>query len=518
MQRRRIAWLRWPGDASPSRTRPSEDGRFTSSMREQRSHQTSPPSSSSRSTGSVRPHPAMARPAVAAHVPKDAESAQQRFEARYAMLFSQLFIAPHTIEVSAVRELTVEANRGWRGLSAHLKLAHAIRTDKRTVALDDARRWARSLSGSHPVLAARMFREIALADLDTKQRCSHKCEPERPQPRATRGRSPRRRHHHRHRHDSPHPPEAAHAARDRCRDHLRSPGLRRASARGDRAVRCDGYPVSAGLAEPWCGRVLDQRRDRCTPYRRAENGDRESGHCRTTAAHSRRRQRLRQSGGFRHAWPRSAETRRCTLLLDEAITAAQGLGDADLLGEAWSVALDLATQTGDIMAARRALLVTERQRLVTPRPLPRCPRPMAVGARQARRRGLVHGRTAPRLRRCVCRRGARAPPPPQRQDRCSRRRSARREEECPTLRGPTSVSSPSSSSVQRGAFPIAPTSRWSSRRATAAGRTSTSALCTSTPFDDADVARTSTAIRRLRARAVDLNHKMYEALANPRRW
>ena len=85
------------------------------------------------------------------------------------MLFSQLFIAPHTIEVSEVRELTVEANSPLRrGLSAHLKLAHAIRTDKRTVALDDARRWARSLSNSHPVLAARMFREIALADLGTR--------------------------------------------------------------------------------------------------------------------------------------------------------------------------------------------------------------------------------------------------------------------------------------------------------------------------------------------------------------
>ena len=47
-----------------------------------------------------------------------------------------------------------------------------------------------------------------------------------------------------------------------------------------------------------------------------------------------------------HASLRSAETSPLRLLLDEAITAAQGLGDADLLGEAWSVVLDLATQTG----------------------------------------------------------------------------------------------------------------------------------------------------------------------------
>ena len=157
--------MRWP-KTLPESDEAVEDGRLTP-----------------RDSAAIRHHrrrPARGRPERPLHIrrwldllwlpcPQKMQRGQQRFEARYAMLFSQLFIAPHTIEVSAVRELTVEANSPVRrGLSAHLKLAHAIRTDKRTVALDDARRWARSLSGSHPVLAARMFREIALADLGTR--------------------------------------------------------------------------------------------------------------------------------------------------------------------------------------------------------------------------------------------------------------------------------------------------------------------------------------------------------------
>ena len=50
-----------------------------------------------------------------------------------------------------------------------------------------------------------------------------------------------------------------------------------------------------------------------------------------------------------------ADISAARLLLDEAITASQGLDDSDLLAEAWSVALDFASHTGDINEAKRAL-------------------------------------------------------------------------------------------------------------------------------------------------------------------
>ena len=179
------------------------------------------------------------------------------------------------------------------------------------------------------------------------------------------------------------------------------------------------------------------------------------------------------------------------LLLDEAITAAQGLGDADLLGEAWSVVLDLATQTGDIMAARRALLAYGEDSAWSPRDH----FPAALARWQWARGKLddaVLSTDEPRQGyggACVAVERARL-----------------------LLNGKTDAAVAAAQGVKknaqrfewadlnqfaelvigaRGAFPIAPTNPWSLRRVTAAGRTSTSALCTSTPFDGEDVARTS---------------------------
>jgi len=50
-----------------------------------------------------------------------------------------------------------------------------------------------------------------------------------------------------------------------------------------------------------------------------------------------------------------ADPAAAQILLDEAITASTGVDDPDLLSEAWSCVLDLATQTGNKSEARRAL-------------------------------------------------------------------------------------------------------------------------------------------------------------------
>jgi hypothetical protein len=292
--------------------------------------------------------------------PAEVERAQQRFEARYAMLLSQLFIAPHTIEVSEVRELTVEADTALRrGLSAHLKLAHAIRTDKRSVALDDARRWARSLSQSHPVLAARMFREIALADLGTRNNDAAIHASRSALSLARRG--------------------AEHVDDDSTTDvestlpihprRLTQPEIDAATTYSAAlvyagrpreamvlceamATRCKQASLNRGAAAFFVNGAIaahriGQRKAATDNLAAAARLQHTHGDISVFANQAVAKARLAAERGDLAAAP---------LLLDEAITAAQGLGDGDLLGEAWSIALDLATQTGDIMAARRALL------------------------------------------------------------------------------------------------------------------------------------------------------------------
>jgi hypothetical protein len=50
-----------------------------------------------------------------------------------------------------------------------------------------------------------------------------------------------------------------------------------------------------------------------------------------------------------------ADQSAAPFLLDEAISASQGVDDPDLLAEAWTTALDFACQSGNTVEARRAL-------------------------------------------------------------------------------------------------------------------------------------------------------------------
>ena len=207
------------------------------------------------------------------------------------------------------------------------------------------------------------------------------------------------------------------------------------------------------------------------------------------------------------------------LLLDEAITAAQGLGDSDLLGEAWSVALDLATQTGDIMAARRALLAYGEDNAWSPRD-----RPAALARWQWARGKLddaVLSTDEPRQGyggACVAVERARLL----------------------LLNGNTDAAVAAAQGVKKNArrFEWADLSQFAELVIGAARRVSDSAyqpLVIATRDNrwthlylgalHLDAIRRRgrgenvlPQLRRLRARAVDLNHKMYEALANPRRW
>jgi len=456
--------------------------------------------------------------------PQEVDRAKQHFEARYAMLFSQLFIAPHTIEVSAVRELTVEANSPVRrGLSAHLKLAHAIRTDKRTVALDDARRWARSLSHSHPVLAARMFREIALADLGTSNNDAAIQASRSALSLARRG--------------------AEHLDEETSTDidmtlplhprRLTQPEIDAATTYSAALVYAGRPREAISLCEAMATRCKQASLNRGAAAFLINGaiashriGERKTAtHNLATAA------RLQHTHGDVSVFANQAvatarlaaergDLAAAPLLLDEAITAAQGIGDSDLLGEAWSVALDLATQTGDIMAARRALLAYGEDGTWSPRDH----FPAALARWQWARGHLddaVLSTDEPRQGyggACV---------------------SAERSRLL-LLNGKIDASVAAAEGVKRTAskFEWSDLFRFAELVIGAARRVSDSdyqPLVIATRDSrwthlylgalHLDAIRRRgrgenvlPQLRRLRARAVDLNHRMYEALANPNRW
>ena len=456
--------------------------------------------------------------------PEDAERAKQRFEARYAMLFSQLFIAPHTIEVSEVRELTVEANSPLRrGLSAHLKLAHAIRTDKRTVALDDARRWARSLSNSHPVLAARMFREIALADLGTRNNDDAILASRSALSLARRGADPLSE-------DTTtdidatlpiHPRRLTQPEIDAATTYsaalVYAGRPREAISLCDAmAMRCKQASLNRGAAAflingAIASHRIGERKTATDNLATAARLQHTHGDVSVFANQAVATARLAAERGDLAAAP---------LLLDEAITAAQGLGDADLLGEAWSVALDLATQTGDIMAARRALLAYGEDGSWSPRDH----FPAALARWQWARGKLddaVLSTDEPRQGyggACVSAERARLL----------------------LLNGSTDAAVAAAEGVKKNAarFEWADLGKFAELVIGAARRVPDSAyqpliiatrdsrwthLYLGALHLDAIRRRgrgenVLPQLRRLRARATDLNHRMYEALANPHRW
>jgi tRNA A-37 threonylcarbamoyl transferase component Bud32 len=282
------------------------------------------------------------------------------FEARYALLYSQLYIAPNTIHMDDVRELAVQADDvRSRGLAAHLKLAHAIRTGEAKDVVTDGRRWAQSISISHPIMAARMYREIALASLGTRRNHAairdSRCALELARKGAEVLAGP----------DEPTEGEAT----------LTGPPRRLTQTEIDAATTYSAALVYA--CEP------EEAAHLChTMFRRCHR----SGHHRGAAAflinqgialhrvgkrteaidalaEARAMQHLHGDAtvfanqavvSARLAVERS-DPAAANLLLDEAITAGIGIDDPDLLAEAWTSVLDLATQTGSIIEARRAL-------------------------------------------------------------------------------------------------------------------------------------------------------------------
>jgi len=288
------------------------------------------------------------------------EIARNDFDLRYAHLLSQLHISPTTIDVTDVRELSVQAdNSVRRGLAAHFKLAHAIRSGNGSKVVDDARRWARTFSQSHPVLAARMYREIALADLRSGRDADAM--------KASRSALFLAR------------KEAVQSDEEETTEvesTVPIHPMRLTQPEIDAATTYSAALVYAGRP----GEALDlcqtmAQRCRQMGRTRGEAAFLINGAIAAlrTGQRTRAIDNIAQASGLQHTHGDAAvfanlaviaarlaveraDLAASPLLLDEAITAAQGLGNSDLLGEAWSVALDKAALTGNVIEARRALM------------------------------------------------------------------------------------------------------------------------------------------------------------------
>ncbi|MGB0641038.1 MAG: hypothetical protein ACPGTU_16995, partial [Myxococcota bacterium] len=288
------------------------------------------------------------------------QASDRAFEYHYAQCYTQLHIAPATITLGDVRELAAEADTvPRRGLAAHFKLAHAIRTGEADWVISEGRRWAASLSVSHPVLAARMLREIALADLGTKNNQHAIRDSREALSLARRGAS------------TTDVVEETTAVEQTLPVHPR----RLTQPEIDAATTYSAALVYAGRskdAESLC--AVMGRRCMQAGYNRGAAaflinrgialhrlGNRtEATDCLAEA------QTLQHTHGdplvfanqvvaaARLAVER-ADPDAAQILLDEAIAASTGVDDPDLLSEAWACVLDLATQTGNKNEARRAL-------------------------------------------------------------------------------------------------------------------------------------------------------------------
>ena len=294
------------------------------------------------------------------HLPPDRVAlATSHFELRYASLLANLHIAPTTISVDDIRELAVAADSSKRRcLYAHLKLAHAIRTGDASDVLDDARKWAQSLSTSNPILSARMFREIALAHLGTQQNAaalrdsrsaltlaragaSESSEDETTEIDATLPVHPKRLTQ----------PEVDAATTYSAALVYEGRPSEAARLCGEMAHRCKQSSYHRGAAAFLVNRAIALHRV----------GDRSAA-----------QEALAQANALQHLHGdvmvfsnqavcsarlavERADQSAAPFLLDEAITASQGIDDPDLLAEAWTTSLDFACQSGNPLEARRAL-------------------------------------------------------------------------------------------------------------------------------------------------------------------
>ena len=298
-------------------------------------------------------------------------AARLRFETRYASLLSQLFLAPQTIQLEDIRELTAEADTPLRrGLSAHLKLAHAIRSHKEQILFNDAKFWAKSLSQSHPVLAARMYREIALADLGTRNNDAAMAASREALTLARRGAQVE---------------DDADLSEDDATlpvhpKRLTQPEIDAATTYSAALVYAGRPEEAINLCDVMATRCHQAALTRGTAAflingaiashqmgRRQQATDKLAAAALLQHTHGDISVFANQAVVSARLASESGDLASAQLLVDEAITAAQGLGDSDLLGEAWSVSLDLAAQTGDVMAARRALLAYGEKAAWSPR-------------------------------------------------------------------------------------------------------------------------------------------------------
>ncbi|MEC8191766.1 MAG: serine/threonine-protein kinase [Myxococcota bacterium] len=295
------------------------------------------------------------------HLPPDRISmATSHFEVRYARLLASLHIAPSTIHIDDIRELAVAADSPQRRcLYAHLKLAHSIRTGDAEPVLDEARKWAQSLATSNPVLSARMFREIALAYLGTRQNSAALRDSRSALALARTGAASNS-------HDEEtteldavmpvRPKRLTQPEIDAATTYsaaLVYEGRPREAARlcGDMAARCANSGYQRGAAAFLVNRAIALHRI----------GDRSAANESLAEANS--LQFLHgdvlvfsnQAVCSARLAVERADRQAAPFLLDEAITAAQGVDDPDLLAEAWTTALDFACQTGSATEARRAL-------------------------------------------------------------------------------------------------------------------------------------------------------------------
>jgi len=283
------------------------------------------------------------------------------FEANYALLYTQLYIAPHTIDVNDIRELAVQAdNARRRGLAAHFKLAHAIRTGEAKDVVAEGRRWALSISKSHPILAARMFREVALANVGTRRNqaairdsrnaltlarraADRMAGPEEPtEGETTVTGAPRRLTQTEIDAATTYSAALVYACKPDEAAHLCSTMFRRCHRSGHHRGAA-AFLINHSIAQ----HRLGKRTEATNALAEARTMQHLHGDATVFANQAAISARL----AVERADPAAAN-----LLLDEAITAGTGIDDPDLLAEAWTSALDLATQTGSVIEARRALL------------------------------------------------------------------------------------------------------------------------------------------------------------------
>jgi hypothetical protein len=284
------------------------------------------------------------------------EGSEQGFVLGYAQLLVDLMLHPSRVDTERLRGLAVCAETPLqRGMAAYLKLKHAAQSDDRERIAAEGRRWAKSLSNTHPSLAARMLRETALVHLSTGK-----------MPSALR--------------DSRQGLDLARRAtldEDELTDHggSETSTTRLSQAEIDLAITHSAALVYSGAVDTAAELACDMAR-RClqadhprgaasflTNQAIALHRSGQRALAADCVADARALYHRHQDPSVFANWAVIAarlalergDLPAGTRLLDEAITAAQATQDNDLLAEAWTLSLDAACQSGSPEEAQRAL-------------------------------------------------------------------------------------------------------------------------------------------------------------------